>query len=166
MNLSTLSVTIDGARYTAETLIQPTIPEDGLGRLAGGKKRLDTNVYFEVVVHDDAPYTAEARGGRKRQDTSFTFEIAASDPSTAEAPGSPKRKSASFDFERTATPTDGGLTITEIQESLGNSDLPDEAPAEARTKRNESSFSSAVATPGGGTVSATVRVSVLETAGE
>ena len=158
--LSSLSVTVDGARYFVETPIQPTIPEDGLGRLAGGKKRQDTNFKFEVVLHDDMLDSAESLGGRKRTDTSFEFEIAASEstPDGTEALTKKSRTDTSFKFERAATPTDGSLTIIEIQERLGGPDLPDEAPTEAGRKRSDTSFSFEVATREGGAVG--VRVSV------
>ena len=166
MNLSTLSVTVGDARYTVEAPILATIPEDGLGRLAGGKKRQDTNFKFEVVLHDGMLDSAESLGGRKRTDTNFEFEVTASEPAPdgTEALTKKPRTDTSFKFERAATPTDGGLTITEIQERLGGPDLQDEAPAEAGRKRQDTSFSFALATPDGGDVS--VQVTVSETVGE
>ena len=101
MTLTSLSVAAGGARYTVETPIQPTIPEDGLGRLAGTRKRNDTSFEFNIAADDDRHDSTEALGGKKRNDTSFNFSIAAGGDTldSAEARSGKKRTDTSFSFE-------------------------------------------------------------------
>lgn len=133
--------------------------DDSAGAFAK-KTRTDTSFKFEVVTPDGATGSTELLAGRSRKDTSFKFEVVASDPT--EALEVSKRKSTAFDFDRTATLTDGGLTMSEIHERFGDSDLPDETPAEAGRKRQNTSFSFTVTAPAGGVVSLQMSASSVE----
>lgn len=110
---------------------------------AGGRKRHDTPFSFDIVFEpsDDGTPQAE-RGGKWRVHIPFTFELAGSEPQTVDVRIGEQRSAVALSLERRVPPTDGGLMLAALRETVGITvEVPVVLDTAARRARMHTSFS-------------------------
>ena len=148
--MNTPHVTIRFGASSA-ALIDPPQPTDAAAgpSEAGGRKRHDTPFSFDVVFESSDDGTPQAeRGGKWRVHIPFTFERIGPESQTVDVRFVEQRTDVALSFERRVPPTAGGLTLTEIRETIevavGVSTLPG---ADGQKPRSHTSFSFDVTAP-------------------
>ena len=116
---------------------------------AGGRKRHDTPFSFDIVFEpsDDGTPQAE-RGGKWRVHIPFTFERIGPEPQTVDVRFGEQRADVALSFERRVPPTAGGLTLTEIRETIKvGVEVSTLSEMDAQKPRSHTSFSFDVTAP-------------------